>query len=75
MLELSRQVGEPGLSSTALEGLCRLAVERGDRALASTLLAEASRLRTSSSRPLPPHERRDLAAFIVDLEPDYVPNA
>lgn len=68
------RVGEPGLTSTALEGLCRLAAERGDRALASTLLAEAVQLRTTSSRPLPPHERRDLAAVVVDLAPDSVPN-
>ena len=74
LLELSRRIGEPGLTSTALEGLCRLAVERGDSALASTLLAEASRLRTTSSRPPPPHERRDLAAVIVDLAPDFVSN-
>ena len=74
LLELSRRVGEPGLTSTALEGLCRLAVELGDRALASTLLAEASRLRTTSSRPPPPHERRDLAAVIVDLAPGVVSN-
>ena len=73
VLELSRRVGEPGLTSTALEGLCRLASERGDRALASTLLAEAAQLRTTSSRPLPPHERRDLAALVVALAPDSVP--
>ena len=74
LLDLSRRVGEPGLTSTALEGLCRLAIERGDRALASTLLAEAAQLRTSSARPAPPHERRDLAAVIVDLGPDFVSN-
>jgi tetratricopeptide (TPR) repeat protein len=74
LLTLSRRVGEPGLTSTALEGLCRLAAGRGDRALASTLLAEATQLRTTSSRPAPPHEQRDLAATLVELAPDLVPN-
>ena len=74
VLKLSRRIGEPGLTSTALEGLCRLAADSGDRALASTLLAEATQLRTTSSRPSPPHERRDLAATIVDLAPNVVPS-
>lgn len=74
LLELSRRIGEPGLTSTALEGLCRLAAGSGDRTLASTLLAEATQLRSTSSRPAPPHEQRDLAATIVDLAPDPVPN-
>ncbi|MFW2514496.1 AfsR/SARP family transcriptional regulator [Demequina sp. SO4-13] len=72
LLELSRRIGEPGLTSTALEGLCRLAVECGDSELASTLIAEATQLRATSSRPLPPHERRDLEAVTVDLAPDLV---
>ncbi|WP_183097617.1 BTAD domain-containing putative transcriptional regulator [Nocardioides pelophilus] len=72
LLELSRRIGEPGLTSTALEGLCRLASARGDRDLAAGLLAEASRLRISSSRPRPPHEERDLAAAVADLTPDSV---
>lgn len=74
LLTLSRRIGEPGLTSTALEGLCRLAAGSGDRALASTLLEEATQLRITSSRPSPPHEQRDLAATIVDLAPDPVPN-
>ncbi len=74
LLDLGRRVGEPGLTSTALEGLSRLAIERGDRTLASTLLAEAAQLRTKAARPAPPHERRDLADVIVDLAPDPVPD-
>ena len=74
LLELGRRVGEPGLTGTALEGLCRLAFERGDRVLASTLLKEATELRTSSVRPPPPHERRDLESIIVDLASDSVSN-
>jgi predicted ATPase/DNA-binding SARP family transcriptional activator len=74
LLTLSRRIGEPGLTSTALEGLCRLAAASGDHALASTLLAEATQLRTTSSRPAPPHEQRDLVAIVVELAPDLVPN-
>ena len=74
LLTLSRRIGEPGLTSTALEGLGRLAAGSGDRALASTLLAEATQLRTTLSRPAPPHEQRDLAATLVELAPDLVPN-
>lgn len=72
VLNLSRRIGEPGLTSTALEGLCRLAAGSGDRALASTLLAEATQLRSTSSRPPPPHEQRDLATVIEDLATDPV---
>ena len=43
-IKLGRRVGEPGLTSTALEGLCPLAAERADRALASTLLVEQPQL-------------------------------
>jgi predicted ATPase/DNA-binding SARP family transcriptional activator len=75
LLELGRAAGEPGLTSTALEGLCRLAVGRGDRALASTLLADAMKLRAGFARPAPPHERRDLEAYVIDLARDPVPNA
>ena len=67
LLELGHRVGEPGLTSTALEGLCRLAFERGDRVLASTLLDEATELRTTSVRPAPPHECRDLELISDDL--------
>ncbi|HEX8082143.1 MAG TPA: BTAD domain-containing putative transcriptional regulator [Jatrophihabitans sp.] len=74
LLTLSRRIGEPGLTSTALEGLCRLAAGSGDHALASTLLAEATQLRATSSRPAPPHEQQDLAATVVELAPDLVPN-
>jgi tetratricopeptide (TPR) repeat protein len=70
LLDLSRRIGEPGLTSTALEGLCRLVAESGDRTLASTLLAEATRLRTTSSRTAPPHEQRDLAAVTAKLAAD-----
>jgi hypothetical protein len=73
--ELSRRIGEPGLTSTALEGLCRLALEREDRALASTLLAEATQLRSTSARPAPPHEQRDLAGVMDDLAPSLVANS
>jgi tetratricopeptide (TPR) repeat protein len=73
--ELSRRIGEPGLTSTALEGLCRLAFERNDRVLASTLLAEATQLRSKSARPAPPHEQRDLAGVMDDLAPSLVANS
>lgn len=72
LLDLGRRVGEPGLASTAVEGQCRLALGRGDRTLAATLYAEAVRLRTSSARPAPPHERRDLQGVIADLATEGV---
>ena len=74
LLALSRRIGEPGLTSTALEGLCRLAAGSGDRTLASVLLAEATQLRATSSRPAPPYEQRDLGATVVNLATDLVPN-
>jgi predicted ATPase/DNA-binding SARP family transcriptional activator len=67
LFALSRRVGEPGLTSTALEGLCRLAAAREDRAQASRLLAEARELRVRTARPAPPHERRDLEGIAADL--------
>lgn len=73
LLDVGRRVGEPGLVSTGLEGLCRLAVGRGDRMAATRLYGEAVRLRASSARPAPPHERRDLEDVVVDLAVGSVP--
>jgi tetratricopeptide (TPR) repeat protein len=63
VLELARAVGEPGLVATALEGLARTATARGDRDGAQRLLSEAGAVRSSTSRPAPPYERRDLEAL------------
>ncbi len=49
-----RRVGEPALTSTALEGLGRLAAHRGDRDEATMLLTQAKELRERSARPAPP---------------------
>ena len=58
-LATGRTVGEPGLVATSLEGLARLSSARGDQEEAGRLLVEAARVRESSARPAPPHERRD----------------
>jgi tetratricopeptide (TPR) repeat protein len=67
VLAVGRRVGEPGLTSTALEGLGRLAAQGGDLHEAHRLISEASELRRSSARPAPPHERRDLEAVRAAL--------
>ena len=66
-LEMGRRVGEPGLVATALEGLARLATQRGGDD-ARELLAEAADVRRRGARPAPPHERRDLerAGLLAD---------
>ncbi|HWM01803.1 MAG TPA: BTAD domain-containing putative transcriptional regulator [Actinophytocola sp.] len=58
-LEMGRRVGEPGLVATALEGLARLATQRGGDD-ARELLAEAADVRRRGARPAAPHEQRDL---------------
>lgn len=63
VLDLSHQVGEPSLTATALEGLGRIAWASGQVEDARAVLAQAAEVRTSRSRPAPPHERRDLAVL------------
>ena len=60
VLETARNVGEPGLIATALEGLARMATARGDREGVQRLMSEAVAVRSATSRPAPPYERRDL---------------
>ena len=62
-LAAGRTVGEPGLVATSLEGLARLSSKR-ELGEATRLLAEAARVRESSARPAPPHERRDIEALL-----------
>jgi predicted ATPase/DNA-binding SARP family transcriptional activator len=64
VLATGRSVGEPGLIATALEGLARLAASNNKAAEVHRLLHEASAVRERSSRPAPPHERRDLEALM-----------
>lgn len=61
VLETGRRVGEQSLTAVALEGLARLAAGRGEDRTAHDLASEASRVRTASGRPAPPHERLDMA--------------
>ena len=64
-LTAGRSVGEPGLVATSLESLARLTSARGEQDEARRLLAEAARVRESSARPAPPHERRDMSALLA----------
>jgi tetratricopeptide (TPR) repeat protein len=57
-LGAGREMGEPGLVATALEGMARLAARRGDDT--RELLSDAADIRRAAARPAPPHERRDL---------------
>jgi predicted ATPase/DNA-binding SARP family transcriptional activator len=63
-LAAGRSVGEPGLVATSLESLARLTSARGEQDEARRLLVEAVRVRESSARPAPPHERRDMAVLL-----------
>lgn len=64
VLATGRRMGEQSLTAMALEGLARLAAGRGDDGTAHTLAREASRVRATSCRPAPPHERRDMEALL-----------
>jgi len=63
-LATGRQAGEPGLIATAIEGLARLAALKADWSRAEELLSEAATVRERTSRPAPPHERRDLEGLV-----------
>lgn len=66
VLTTGRAVGEPGLVATALEGLARLAASDDRADDVQRLLHEARVIRDQSSRPAPPHERRDLESISCD---------
>lgn len=65
VLETGRRVGEQSLVATALEGLARLAVARGDDQAAQALADEAARVRAVFGRPAAPHERRDMTDLLA----------
>ena len=64
VLATGRRMGEQSLTAMALEGLARLAAGRGDDRTAHELAAEASRVRATSGRPAPPHERREMEGLL-----------
>ncbi|HET6967375.1 MAG TPA: hypothetical protein VFI44_03810, partial [Ornithinibacter sp.] len=64
VLDTGRRMGEQSLTAMALEGLARLAAGRGDDRTAHRLAAEATRVRATSRRPAPPHERRDMEGLL-----------
>jgi hypothetical protein len=66
---MGRRVGEPGLTSMAVEGLARLAAAGGELAEAAGLLADATELRERYVRPRSPHEQQALAPSERDLKP------
>jgi tetratricopeptide (TPR) repeat protein len=63
-LAIGRRLREPALTASAIEGLARLSLSHGKLEDGSRLLVEAGEIRTTSSRPAPPHEKRDLEAAL-----------
>ena len=64
VLEIGRRLREPALIASAIEGLARRSLSLGQREEGAGLLLEAGEIRANSSRPAPPHEKRDVEASL-----------